>query len=174
MSDKKDQAYGEIDANAHQCTLNLLREAADYLRRLPAHPMTSAIFKKIDAHLESPQEKAQVSRLKSLAGDEEFRERIQAGNAFVGFSRFTPAGLPVIAGRLMYPNLELTCPAIQHAVHAGWTDRVDALAAAIAREIAEGVNIQLRPLNPVVDRGWCSTQFPNKEPNTSGQLWNTN
>lgn len=174
MSDQKDQPYGAIDANAHQCTLNLLREAADYLRRLPAHPMTSAMFKKIDAHLESPQAKAQVNRLKSIARDEEFCNRIQAGNAFVGVSRYTPAGLPVITGRLLYPNFELTSPAMQHAVHAGWTERTDALAAAIAREIAEGVSIPLRPLNPVIDRGWCSTQLPNKEPDTSGQLWNTN
>ncbi len=160
MDIKEDRPYGEIDANAHQCTLNLLREAADYLRRLPAHPMTSAMLRKIDAHLESPQEKAQVSRLKSLAGDEEFCDRIQAGNAFVGVSRYTPAGLPVIAGRLLYPNFELTSPAMQHAMHAGWTERAETLAAAIAREIAEGVSIQLRPLNPVIDRVWCSPQLP--------------
>lgn len=146
--------YGHIEADAHQTTLNLLTEVADYLSRLPAHPMTHAMIQKVQSHLDNPNAKAQNARLTMLAEDQALSAKIQSGDGFKGTSLLTPSGAPVIAARLLYPNLRLESPAVQELLNAGEQLQADTLSAAIGREIAEGVTINLSPIHPIIDLVW--------------------
>jgi len=146
--------YGQIEADAHQTTLHLLTEVADYLNRLPAHPMTHAMIQKVQSHLANPMAKAQNARLAMLAEDQTLSAKIQSGDGFKGTSRLIPSGAPVIAARLLYPRLRLESPAVQDLLNAGEQLQADTLSAAIGREIAEGVTINLSPIHPIIDRVW--------------------
>lgn len=146
--------YGQIEADAHQTTLNLLTEVANYLNRLPAHPMTHAMIQKVQSHLDNPNAKAQNARLTMLAEDQALSAKIQSGDGFKGTSQTTPSGAPVIAARLLYPNLRLESPAVQELLNAGEQLQADTLSAAIGREIAEGVTLTLSPIHPIIDLVW--------------------
>lgn len=144
-------SYGAVTAPAHQDSLDLLSEVADYLRRLPAHPMHSAMAKKIDAHLVDPSGRSIKDRVKLLADDQEFSARIQNGTSFIGWSALTTSGAPAITCFLNYPSLELTSPAAED---------LDAsvVAALISQEITAGVVIPLRPIHPILDRAWLAAR----------------
>lgn len=150
--------YGQIEADAHQTTLNLLTEVADYLSRLPAHPMTHAMIQKVQSHLDNPKAMAQNARLAMLAEDQALSAKIQSGDGFKGTSQTTPSGSPLIAARLLYPELRLESPAVQELLNAGKQLQADTLSAAIGREIAEGVSIDLSPIHPIVDHVWLDPQ----------------
>ena len=146
-----DAHYGAIDASQHQTSLDLLREVADYLSRLPAHPMTHAVRLKVVAHVRSPGTRAQIARLAMLSNCEDFAARIASGNGFEGDSRYTPSGAPVIAASLIYPTLRLDSPAIQACLNRGDHAKADSLASAIGRDLTGGVSIDLSPIHPVHD-----------------------
>lgn len=151
--------YEQVDADAHQTTLNLLKDVADYLSRLPTHPMTHAMLQKVQSHLNSPSARAQEARLTMLANDQALSAKVKSGDGFKGISRLTPIGLPVIAARLLYPSLRLESPAVQWHLNAGEQLKAESLSAAIGREIASGVSIDFSPIHPILDRVWINPRF---------------
>lgn len=150
--------YGATDAQAHATTLSLLEEVADYLRRLPAHPMHRAMERKIQEHLDDPHGKAMKRRIAVLCEDEMLSARVAAGNGFDGVSRYTPSGLPVLSVRLLYPVLRLESPAVAKTREAGLENEAQKLATTLAQEIADGLEIKLSPLDPILHRRWIDLQ----------------
>lgn len=69
----------------------LLREAHDYLARLPINPLTAQLALKIRSHLENP-DQARAFRNARLVAEEALQNRdLRSGVAW-----FTPAGLPAL------------------------------------------------------------------------------
>jgi hypothetical protein len=75
------------DDEKHKATLDLLREVADFLDRLPPVPVTRDMSRKVRAHLEEP-----TQRLVEHVEHE--RKTKRRGETF------TPAGLPLLAAEL--------------------------------------------------------------------------
>lgn len=159
MAPKENAPYGQIDADTHQTTLDLLKDVADYLSRLPAHPMTNTMLKKVQAHLNNPSAKAQEARLSMLAKDQTLSAKVMSGDGFKGMSRFTTDGLPLIAARLLYPALRLESPAVQWHLNAGEKLEAESIMAEIGREIAGGVSMDFSPIHPIIDRAWINPQY---------------
>lgn len=154
MSIQDSSGYGRVDADAHQATLRLLAEVADYLSRMPTHPMTHAMLLKVQSHLDNPNAKVLDARLAMLADDQSKSAKIRSGDGFKGTSELTTLGAPVIAARLLYPELRLESPAVKQYLEAGELSEAESLADAIGRQIADGVSIQLTPIDPIFDRVW--------------------
>lgn len=74
----------------HRETLGVLQEAIDYLGRLPMHPQTTAMIRKLQAHLDAP-----ASRLLASESDTHTGET------------FSVAGLPLLRARLKGQELEV-------------------------------------------------------------------
>lgn len=147
--------YGSLEAQTHRSTLDLLREVADYLGRLPSHPAHHAMQTKLEEHLAKPSVKAWHQRTAIVAEDEVFRARVVAGNGFFGTSdSFMPNGLPVLTARLLYPVLRLESPAVRMTPAAGQGKEPVNLAASLAHDLGKGVDINLRSLDPVLDQRW--------------------
>jgi hypothetical protein len=85
-------------------TLDVLREAADYLARLPPHPMTTAMVRKLNAHLSEPR-RTTMARLEEEQAQVRKRDRLLMTGA-----NYTPAGLPVIQANLLERTLTLRQP----------------------------------------------------------------
>ena len=162
------QPYGQIDASQHQTALDLLGEVADYLGRLPTHPMTHALLQRVHSHVKNPAAKAQNIRLAMLSDSEVFAAKIMSGIGFHGASRYTPIGLPVIAARLVYPVLRLESPAVQSFLSCGDHARAESLSTVIGREILSGVSLDLSPLHPVLDRVWADKKSVHVERQAGG------
>lgn len=135
------QEYGNIDAQAHLETLNVLTQARDYLSRLPAHPATYQALKSIQEHLDSPQQAALRQRLLVLAKSQDHTAKVFAGNEFKGVSRFTPEGVPQLQFTLMDMTLHVKSPALSHLLGQG----TDALSVEqqILEDLREGVSVGL-------------------------------
>lgn len=147
--------YGSLEAQTHRSTLNLLREVADLLGRLPSDPAHEAMVAKIHGHLAKPSVTAWQQRTAIVAEDEIFRARVAAGNVFLGTSnQFMSNGLPLLTARLLYPVLRLEAPAARMAPAAGLDQERQGPAASLAREIADGLDITLAPADPVLDQRW--------------------
>jgi hypothetical protein len=73
-----------FDVKIQQSTFELLTEVGDYLARLPAHPMTRAMYQKMQAHLNNPLTTAQSKRLKDLADAEAKAAMVKSGMSFWG------------------------------------------------------------------------------------------
>ncbi|CAM8620989.1 hypothetical protein MCEMSHM24_02418 [Comamonadaceae bacterium] len=154
MSIQDSSGYGQVEAAAHEATLRLLAEVADYLSRLPAHPMTHAMIQKVQSHLDDPKAKVLNARLAMLADDQIQSAKVRSGDGFKGTSELTTLGAPVIAARLLYPELRLESPAVKQYLEAGELSEAESLADAIGRQIADGISIQLTPIDPIFARVW--------------------
>lgn len=75
----------------HADTLNLLREALEYLERLPTVPLTRELCRRVQHHLDEP-----LARLLE-------EKRLNEGQ-LRGAGAFTPAGLPVVLARVKWPE----------------------------------------------------------------------
>lgn len=75
----------------HAATLQVLREVADYMLRLPPVPVTTAMCKRIEEHLADP-----VNQL--VSANNEFAGRVYEG------AQYTPSGLPLVAARVVFPT----------------------------------------------------------------------
>ena len=90
--------------------MNLLREALNYLERLPAHPMTYAMALKIRNHLSNPQTLALVRRLHEAEAAEKFSRHGHSANF-----GFTKEGLPTNpVPRMLESNDHHHGPSIRH------------------------------------------------------------
>lgn len=151
MTPPDSDRYGRVDADAHQTTLDLLKEVADYLDRLPKHPMTHSVLQKVRSHLDNPSAKAQEGRLAMLSKDQIMSAKVKSGNGFKGASQYTPTGLPIVSARLLYPTLQLESPAVQELLDAGELLKAERLSAAIGRDIASGMSIHFSSIHPNLD-----------------------
>ncbi|MEJ8852736.1 hypothetical protein [Variovorax rhizosphaerae] len=70
-------------------SLQLLREAADYLKRMPMVPVTHSFIARIEEHLAAPTAKLTLQRKRVLVGND----------------GFTPAGLPTASASLVGDQL---------------------------------------------------------------------
>lgn len=147
--------YGSLEAQTHGSTLDLLREVADLLGRLPPEPTHEAMLAKIHGHLAKPSVTAWQRRTAIVAEDEIFRARVAAGNAFLGVSnQFMANGFPLLTARLLYPVLRLESPAARMAPVASLGQEQQGPAASLARQISDGLDIKLAPADPVLDQRW--------------------
>ena len=110
MTPQDSERYGQVDADAHQTTLDLLKEVVDYLDRLPKHPMTYSVLQKVRFHLDNPRAKAQEVRLAMLSKEQVMNAKVKSGNGFKGASQYTPTGLPIISASLLYPTFNWNHP----------------------------------------------------------------
>jgi anaerobic glycerol-3-phosphate dehydrogenase len=135
--------YTPTEAGSHLASLKLLEEAADYLRRLPAHPMTNQMLYKIQEHLEEPGAGVRRKRLELITNDEEWNARITSGAAMRGTSQYSPTGAPVIRATIAGHVLWLDSPSVAEIVKVEGMEAAMFHANAIGKEIAEGLEIPL-------------------------------
>lgn len=140
------------DAAVHQESLRLLAEVAEYLGHLPLNALTREMKVNIEAHLKRPGAKVHIERLETIAKDQEWRARVEAGNAFTGVSRFTPIGLPVVQCLVMRGTVNLRSPLYEEAIMRGDSESADRFATKIGREVAGGLSIELRQVHEVLDK----------------------
>jgi hypothetical protein len=117
-------------------SLNLLREALNYLERLPAHPMTYAVALKIRNHLSNPQTLALERRLHEVEAAEKFSRHGHSANF-----GFTNEGLPTLTASLLDGVLALKSPAAAQLPEEelkGFSRRLTTL-------LAEGIEVRLTP-----------------------------
>lgn len=121
------------EANAQ--TMDLLREAHNYLCALPHHPMTRALAQRIDAHLDDPSV-ARAQEVERQSIELEARRAIQMSEIW----KPNAAGVPLLVVSLAGDELEITSPraAQLHGSSAG-----KQLAIHLAKELAAGVKIKL-------------------------------
>ena len=117
-------------------SLNLLREALNYLERLPAHPMTYAMALKIRNHLSNPQTLAQERRLHEVEAAEKFSRHGHSGNF-----AFTDEGLPTLSASLMGGVLTLKSPAAAEIPE----DELEGFSRQLTTLLAQGVEVKLAP-----------------------------
>lgn len=120
---------------ANSQTLDLLREALEYLCALPPHPMTRALAQRINAHLEDPtvdREQAIAKRALEL----EARRSIVMSNIW----KPNEAGVPTLVVALAGDELTISSPrsALLKGSSAG-----KQLALSLAKDLADGVEIKL-------------------------------
>ncbi|MEJ6003737.1 hypothetical protein [Paucibacter soli] len=95
MSTGPQHQFPELAEEVHLATEQLLREAMDYLNRLPAHPMTSALARKVQAHLDSPEAGIVRSQDEAIARAREAARRADLVSR-KGSSHYTSKGLAVL------------------------------------------------------------------------------
>lgn len=118
-------------------TFQLLREVQSYLSRLPAHPSTHEVIRRIGHHLESPAAIVQLQRGQWRA--ERIRWQL---TGLTGGSSFLPVGVPVIQAELIGTTLKLQSPALAYAED-GKLDAAEAERAVLLQ--MKGVSIEMRP-----------------------------
>lgn len=142
-----------IDAQAHLDTLSLLRDVAEYLGRLPVHPMTAAMVRRIESHLESDPQRAQQKRLEWIVAVGQDADRIRAGGTFQSILGFSGVGAPSLTATLKYPVLELASPAAnQYRDDESQVD-FDALCLRLGNQLADGLQLNLRQAMPEAGLG---------------------
>lgn len=136
-TETKQSIVPELAAEVHITNEALLREAADYLLRLPYHPMTVTLAKKIQSQLDDP-------RSRIVLEDDKRQAEARRTDLFSrrGSSRFTPAGLPVILVTVEGETARVSSPA---AKSLGSRLQGDKFAAHLVEELANGVLVQLSP-----------------------------
>lgn len=150
--------YGSLEAQTHRSSLDLLKEVADYLGQLSPNPTHQEMVTKIREHLARPSAKAWQRRTEIVAEDEIFRARIAAGNGFIGTSNaFTLNGLPVLTARLLYPVLRLDSPAVRMTLGVSQDTDPQNPAGRLVHDLARGLDINLGPLDPVLDQRWLGS-----------------
>lgn len=130
-----DQLDAEMASKVHQRTEQLLCEALDYLTRLPAHPMTSEMVRKLSQHLEAP-----------TTGI--VRERDKQHVTRKGISGYSIEGLIELGASVGPTSLLLTSPAASHYIETEKIERGEALAFRMLDALASGLTLQLEPSLP--------------------------
>ena len=148
------------DAAVQLESLQLLSEVAGYLARLPANPMTHLMKQKIEDFLQRPGANAHHARLEQTAMDQQWLNRLHAGECFTGCDRITPLGLPVVNCLVVGGHVHLRSPALSHAIGNGTVDVADQMAVELGRELSNGVDIQLTQVTPITSR-FVAKNWPN-------------
>jgi len=91
-------------------TLQLLRDVQAYLSRLPLHPKTHEVIRRIGTHLDSPA--AVVQRQRAVQRAEQIRFQL---SGLTGSTLFLPVGVPVVQAELIGSTLRLHSPALSYA-----------------------------------------------------------
>jgi hypothetical protein len=127
-----DHLDAELATKVHQRTEQLLSEALDYLSRLPAHPMTNEMIRKLSGHLEAPTTGIVRERDKRLVSQK-------------GISGYAIDGLIELAASVGPTSILLTSPAAAHYIEKESIERGEALAFRLLDAFATGLTIQLAP-----------------------------
>lgn len=131
-----DHLDAELATKVHQRTEQLLCEARDYLARLPAHPMTNEMVRKLTGHLEAP-----TSGL--------VRERDKQHVIRKGISGYGMEGLIELAASVGPTSILLTSPATAHYIENEKIERGEAFAFRLVDALASGLTLQLDSPSPV-------------------------
>lgn len=107
---------------------------------------------KIEAHLARPEVSVHAERLEAIAKDRDWASRVAAGESFVGVSRITPNGLPILQCVLMRGTIHFRSPAYDDAMERGGRAEAERMALAIGGDLAAGMCIHLRPTDKVLDK----------------------
>lgn len=118
-------------------SFNLLREALNYLERLPAHPMTYAMALKIRNHLNNPQTLALERRHHEVEAAEKFSRH--GHSASFGF---TNEGLPTLTASLLDNVLTLKSPAAAQLPE----EELEGFSRRLTTLLAEGIEVRLAPV----------------------------
>lgn len=134
----------DIDSQAHLNSLGLLGEVADYLGRLPAHPMHSQMKRRIEEHLGNPEAKALEKRLTADALDKEYAARIASGVVFSGGGvGYSEEGLPLLLVSFAYPKLRIESPAVSEYHKGEEHKKLQASLSRIGSELAAGIELAM-------------------------------
>jgi hypothetical protein len=125
-----DHLDAEMAPKVPQRTEQLLCEALDYLTRLPAHPMTNEMIRKLSEHLEAP-----------TTGI--VRERDKQHVTRKGVSGYSIDGLIELAASVGPTSILLTSPAAAHYIENEKIERGEALAFRMLDSLASGLTLQL-------------------------------
>ena len=117
-------------------SLNLLREALNYLERLPAHPMTYAMALKIRNHLNNPQTLALERRHHEVEAAEKFSRHGHSANF-----GFTNEGIPTLTASLLDGVLTLKSPAGAQLPE----EELEGFSRQLTTLLAQGVEVKLAP-----------------------------
>jgi hypothetical protein len=128
--------YGDTHS-VHLATEDLLREVMDYLLRLPAHPMTVAIAKKVKHHLESP---GTVVARKEAALLSAARQADRMNRS--GITIYTAEGVPELVVSVGPEAAHVSSPAA--AIYGG-TSQGRKFAQQLVVQLARGVTVELGP-----------------------------
>lgn len=118
-------------------TMNLLRDARDYLWSLPRHPMTRELAQRIDAHLDNPsvlRTAAVVQKADQLAA----RRVVRMSNVW----GLTAEGIPSLVVSLTGDEVEIQSP--RSALLSG-TSSGKQFAIQLAKSLAPGIRFHLDP-----------------------------
>ncbi|MFC7411540.1 hypothetical protein [Hydrogenophaga atypica] len=118
-------------------SLNLLREALNYLERLPAHPMTYAMALKIRNHLNNPQTLALERRHHEVEAAEKFSRHGHSANF-----GFTNEGIPTLTASLLDGVLALKSPAAAQIPD----EELEGFSRQLTALLAQGVKVRLAPV----------------------------
>ena len=118
-------------------SLNLLREALNYLERLPAHPMTYAMALKIRNHLNNPQTLALERRHHEVEAAEKFSRHGHSGNF-----GFTNEGLPTLTASLLDGVLALKSPVAAQLPE----EELEGFSRQLTTLLAQGIEVKLAPV----------------------------
>lgn len=131
-----DQLDAELATQVHQRTEQLLSEALEYLTRLPAHPMTNEMIRKLSEHFEAPTTGIVRERDKRL-----LRQFVSQ----TGVSGYSIDGLIELAASVGPTSILLTSPAAAHYIEKEAIERGEALAFRLLDALATGLTIELAP-----------------------------
>ena len=118
-------------------SLNLLREALNYLERLPAHPMTYAMALKIRNHLNNPLTLALERRHHEVEAAEKFSRHGHSANF-----GFTNEGIPTLTASLLDGVLALKSPAAAQIPD----EELEGFSRQLTALLAQGVKVRLAPV----------------------------
>ena len=134
-----DPLFDVMASETHLATEVMLREVLEYLQRLPAHPMTTAMLRKVQAHLDSP--------AAGIVRDRD-RRRVAAARAVDlgrgGQGGYVMEGYPELCVSIAEDVVLVASPAAERF---GTTSRGRAFALALAAQLAKGYRIDLSPLH---------------------------
>lgn len=115
----------------------MLEEVLEYLLRLPAHPMTVQMARKVQAHLQDPSARVARELTAQLAAAQQ-ADRVVRG----GVSSFTPSGIPVLQVAVYPESVRLSSPA---AKEFGSTSKGRSFGLELVKDLAAGIEVELRP-----------------------------
>lgn len=139
--------HAERDAQSHEASLSLLEEVADYLGRLPPHPMTHLLRDKVLAHLEDPAAIPMRLRLEVRAKSEKLTALIEAGVVLEATGHFHASGVPKLLCQIRGSTLHLASPLLK-ANHDA-EKRFDRSALMdIGEMLTKGVDLELHKASP--------------------------
>ena len=118
----------DIKSASFQDSLMMLREAAEYLKRLPSVPSTYHLINKIEAFVQCPESQASLRISQEHSQEVELRKKVRAA------SFENVLGLPVIEVEVQGDSVKMHLP-----FHHTWRTAISRL--------KKGVVLDLKPLN---------------------------